>query len=171
MHEPHSDPTAQQLKASLTACVCVCVFSWEKAQACCSDPVGLRWIWSLMLQLAHWQAVYCQLCACLWVIRAASHLDKKEEHTHKHTPTTVPMSVFSQHAHLLKRQKPPTTSSVRDLFQYQIFRASNIKGLSSEGNSTAAMHSSINSLLNMYFSDLWIKTLRDHTMRSSRIKR
>lgn len=167
MHEPHSDPTAQQLKASLTACVCVCVLMREST--------GLL-LWSCWLEMdlePHATAGSLASCllptVCMSVGDPSCFTSRQKRRTH--TPTTVPMSVFSLHAHLLKRQKPPTTSSVRDLFHYQIFRASNIKGLSSEGNSTAAMHSSINSLLNMYFSDLWIKTLRDHTMMSSRIKR
>lgn len=46
----------------------MCVLSPERTQACCSDPVGFRRIWSLMLQLPCWQAVYCQprVTVCDW---------------------------------------------------------------------------------------------------------
>lgn len=109
MHEPCSKPTAQQLRYRLQRlCVCVCVLSRRRVQACCSDPVGFRWIWCLMLQLARWQAVYCQLCVCLCV----SACDWRFfTHRQKNTYCCISVCFHYTHTHLLERQKTPTTSS------------------------------------------------------------
>lgn len=160
MHEPCSDPTAQQLKVLLTGplIVCVCVLSPERTQACCSDPVGFRRIWSLMLQLPCWQAVYCQprVTVCDW-----SSFTSRQKKQHLLLYQCVP----SLHTHTQdKNHQPPAAS--RDFSHYQIFRASNIWGLPCESNSR------VQQCWPVIFSLLWNQhdAWSSHTDMSDRIK-
>lgn len=105
MHEPCSDPTAQQLKVLLTGplIVCVCCHQREHRPAAliplALDGSGASCYSCRAGKLSTANRVW--LC----VIGAPSHLDKKKQHL------LLYQCVPSLHTHT--RQKPPTTGSIK----------------------------------------------------------